>query len=106
MDDLPPPAPLNQMTLMINELQGLLSQQKEDRKIMEKSLISQYQEERSKQFSNSEGQEGHQTPTPPPSSQPEMTEFSSPEYMKKMTHFQKFAPPPFEGAKTPLEAKF
>ena len=47
MDDLPPTAPLNQMTLMINELQGLLSQQKEDRKLME-SLISQYQEKRSK----------------------------------------------------------
>ena len=47
IDDLPPPAPLNQMTLMINELQGLLAQQKEDRKMME-SLISQYQEERSK----------------------------------------------------------
>ena len=97
MEEVPPTTPPDQMALMMNELRGLLTQQKEDRKIIE-SFMSQHMGERSKQLSTIEDR---QTPTPPPT-QPESVD---PDFMKKMAHFQKFAPPSFEGAKTPLEAE-
>ena len=102
IEEVPLATPQEQLQVMVAEMRDLLVQQKEDRKTLE-SLISQYQDERSKQVSNSEE---HQPPTPP-SLQPgsNLQEVSNPDFMKKMTHFQKFVPPSFEGAKDPLEAE-
>ena len=97
---MPSQMPQERMMEMMNRMISIIDQQEKDREGM-KDLIAQHREEMS--VFRQEHSERRQMTSMPPTSHSQQSVV--PDLMKKMANFYKFAPPPFEGAKTPLEAE-